>query len=90
LNALQDWMDRAKPAEKKQLAALAGTTMGALRQAAGAWRTNGILRLTPEFAQKVEAATRVIHISHPELPVVTQGQLCPACNACMYFQNSNR
>lgn len=87
MNALKNWMDRATPEQKKQLAAMANTTLGALRQAAGAWRTDGVPSLTPEFARRIELAAA--NIKDPELPKLRREQLCIACSNCEYAKKCN-
>lgn len=82
-NVLGEWMALATPLEKKELARLAGSTLGALRQAAGVYRT-GVLRLTPEFSVRLADASIVV--AREGLPVLLQSQLSAVCGSCRYTQ----
>jgi hypothetical protein len=88
-NALKEWMAKATPQEKKYLATLAETTLPGLRQAAGAFRTNGAISLTAEFARRLELASKIIHDLNENLPVLKREQLCLACSTCEYAKRCN-
>jgi hypothetical protein len=87
MNKLQEWMDRATPEQKKQLAEAAGTTLGSLRFTAAARRFNGTVSITPEFARRLELAAATIHDA--ALPTIKREDLCPACAQCEYQQYCN-
>lgn len=82
MNILQKWMAAAKPHEKVLMAEHAKTTLGALRQAAGGYKTEGKLELTSEFAGRIAAAATALH--RPGLPRMDRGMLSPTCGACPY------
>jgi hypothetical protein len=83
-NQLKAWMDKASPKQKKRLAELASTSLGALRQAAGAWRTEGLVNVTPAVAKRLEIAILQVNQENPDaaLPVVHREHLCVACGQC--------
>ena len=72
MNPLLKWWRKAAPAEKQALAGNCDTTVPALHQMAHAYRTEGVLALSPEMARKVEAA----------LPQIKREQSCLACRKC--------
>lgn len=80
MNALKKWLAAATPAQQRLLAKRAGTTFAVLRQTAGAYRTNGKLTLTPDFAKRLELASRGI----PVVPALNREELCPACGRCEF------
>lgn len=87
MNKLQEWMDRATPEQKKQLAEAAGTTLGSLRFTAAARRFGGTVNITPEFARRLELAAATIH--DDSLPTIKREDLCLACAQCEYQQRCN-
>lgn len=44
----------------------------------------GIRGISPEYAMRIEAATRAINKTHPHLPVIRQPQICHICSNCPY------
>lgn len=78
MNALQSWLNKATPQQKKQLAEGAGTTSASLHQASKAYRTYGRLRITPDLAGRLEKASLAIPIS----PSLRREDLSPACSTC--------
>lgn len=82
MNKLQKWLLAATPEEKAKLAELAGMSVAVLRQIAGAYRTKGQLRTTPETARELELAAR--KIARKGLPELLRENLCPACQQCEY------
>jgi len=81
LNVLVDWLHAATPQQIDKLARLAHTTVGHLRQVAGAYRTEGLLRTTPTLARNLELAAAKI----PQVKVaIKREDLCPACFLCEY------
>lgn len=84
MNVLQKWMAAATAEEKKRLAMHAKTTLGALRQAAGGYKTEGKLALTSEFAARIATATAILH--RKGLPRIDLGMLSPTCAACKYLK----
>lgn len=81
-NILRDWMSAASASEKAELARLAQTTVGTLRQLAGAYRTQGHLRVEADLARRIELAAGLIH--RPGLPVLCREHLSPACANCEF------
>jgi hypothetical protein len=88
LNKLQIWMSKATPEEKQALAHAAQTTLGTLRQVAGAYRTNGALSVSADLAAKIECATVSLAARNPKLPIILRTQLCPTCAGCDYAKAS--
>jgi len=86
LNAFRDWMQAARAEEKKQLAELADTTIGTLYQIAGSYRTNGVPRVEPSLAARIELATKMMR--RKGLPVVLRTQLSPVCAACEFARRA--
>lgn len=68
------WLSMS-PDQKRDLAAACGSTVGALHQAAHAYRTAGALTLSPELARTIEIALD---------GAVKREQMCPACTKCEY------
>lgn len=88
MNALQKWLAAATPEEKQALAKHAGSSYGALRQAAGSYKTGGKLSLTPEFADRIIAAADYIH--RRGLPILHKGDLSPACRTCKFYKQCGK
>ena len=80
MNILQTWLKEATIPERNKLIKLAKTTLGGLRQLAGAYRSKGKLHATPELAAIVEKA--VFRVRREGLPEVKREDLCPACGKC--------
>ena len=78
MNVLLTWWHAATPEQKKVLAELAGTTVPGLHQTAHAYRSDGKLRVTPEFAARLERASVQIE----DLPVLWREDMSPACGQC--------
>lgn len=83
MNVLQKWMEIATATEKKALAFEAVTTVPALRQAAGAYKT-GKLSLSPESAKRLEKASVKLNKINPALPILKREQLSLTCKSCEY------
>lgn len=77
-NKLQVWLTTSTAEQREKLAAAAGTTLGALRHAAGGYRSEGEVRMSAEMAARVEKASRKIKGVEP----LDRGDLCPACRVC--------
>lgn len=78
MNALQSWLYKATPQQRRELAEKAGTTTASLHQASKAYRTKGVLRITPDLAARLEKASLSIAIT----PSLRREDLSPACSAC--------
>lgn len=78
MNALRAWLKQATPAQRAQLVKLAKTTPGALHQLAGAYRTKGVLRASPELARRIEIATKKIGVT------IKRTDLAPVCKRCEF------
>lgn len=88
MNALRKWMDKATAAQTRDLARLAGTTVGTLRQIAGSYRTGGEPSVTPQLARRIEiAATKV---PGRELPQIHREHLAPACASCEFAKQCRK
>lgn len=86
-NAMRRWVDAANPTELIKLAKLSKTTVGTLRQIAGAYRTKGVARTTPAVAQAISAAS--VKTERDGLPRIVQGDLCPSCAECVHYKSRN-
>lgn len=72
-NPLLDYTSHLTADQKRELAAAVGTTPAGLHQIAHAYRTKGVLSLTPDLAARIEAATS---------GAVLREQSCAACGRC--------
>lgn len=72
-NPLLDYTSPLTAGEKRHLADAVGTTPAGLHQIAHAYRTKGVLSLTPDLAARIEAATG---------GAVLREQCCVACGGC--------
>lgn len=79
---MKTWMRAASAQEKRRLAELAGTTVGTLSQIAGSYRTNGVPRVEPALAARIEFATK--RLARTGLKPILRTQLSPTCAACSY------
>lgn len=79
-NVLRDWMGKATPAEKRQLAELANTTLSSLRQAAGGYKHDGGLDLGSDLAGRIEVGT--LALARRGLPALRREQMCGTCRSC--------
>ena len=84
-NKLKQWLARATIAERDKLVHLASTSTNALQQTAGAYRSEGKLSTTPEYARRLELAAARVH--REGLPVIKRTDLCAACNRCEFAKN---
>lgn len=82
MNKLKTWLATATVPERNKLVRLAGTTLGALRQAAGGYRNKGKVSTTPDFARRIEQAAVKVH--REGLPEIKRADLCIACSKCEY------
>lgn len=73
-NAMYRWMKRATPAQKKELAKAAGTSVNQLKHLQAGRRG-----MSAEAAQKLAAASHTLH--HRAL-YLDQRELCSACGHC--------
>lgn len=79
---MTDWMEAATTHEQIMLAAAAETSRAYLYRLASGART-----ASAELAGRLEeAAADLRAVSKGRLPVLTRGDLCPACAGCPYFQ----
>lgn len=85
-NQMKVWMDAADVEEQKQLAMLAGTTVGTLQQIAGSYRTNGIPVVRSGLATRIERAADTIRRKNKKLPVLVRTDLSPECRDCEFAQ----
>lgn len=84
MNAMQRWMLKASAKEIVQLAKLAKTTRGTLRQIAGSYRTQGIPNIKAELASNIEHAAEKLRGKNPDLPVLRREHLNTACARCEF------
>ena len=73
MNSLLNWWQGATPEGKRNLAAAVGTTVPALHQMAHAYRTAGVVNLSPETAKKIEQALA---------GAIKREHLCRDCREC--------
>lgn len=85
MNALARWMETASLAETKRLAKKAKTTVGTLRQIAGAYRKTDV---TADLASRIDRASLKVmqHGSVPKgvLILIPRESLSNACKACEF------
>lgn len=79
MNVLQNWLKEATIPQRERLIKYAKTTLGGLRQLAGAYRTGGKVHATPELAAAIEKASIKVG---GELPAIKREDLCLACGKC--------
>lgn len=72
-NPLKEYLDTLTAVQRVTLAIRAKTSPGALRLTAAAYRTKGKLSISPEFAARLEKASK---------GALTRTQLAPVCAAC--------
>lgn len=72
-NPLKDWWTRATPEQKRNMADEVGTSVGAIHQMAGAYRTDGRVSVSPQVAAKIERASG---------GEIKREELCLACGQC--------
>lgn len=80
MNKLKTWMAEATTEQQQELAQAAGTSRQYLYQAGSGHRTP-----SAALGGAIEAATRRM-AKRTGLPVVTRGDLVPACAGCSYFK----
>jgi hypothetical protein len=78
MNPLLSWLSKATAEQRKALASSAGLSAGSLHQMSRAYRTDGVLRITPEIAARLEKAS----LKFPIRPQLKREDLSPACGAC--------
>lgn len=81
-NVVKRWLAAASVVERKALAEQAGTTLSVLQQIAGAYRSKGELRITSDFARRLELASK--NIRRDGLPELHREELSPACKQCEF------
>ena len=86
-NILKTWLAKATTKEAEQLASLSETTLATLRQLAGGYRTDGVVRATPATARRIEIAARKVGEG---LPAIKREDLCPACKRCEYQKQAKK
>lgn len=88
MNVLAAWWQEATAEEKRSLAQLAGTTVESLHQMAGAYRTDGELRITADVARRIEAATK--KLQRKGLKMLRREDMSPACSQCEFARKCRR
>lgn len=87
---MRKWLDRANPDQQADLARLAGTTLGTLRQIAGSYRTEGKPSVTPDLARRIELAADKIGPGGVFLPPIHREKLAPACASCEFAKQCRK
>ena len=77
-NPLKQYLDTLSPAQYAAFAVRAGTSTDTLRVTAGAYRTGG-LALSPEFAARLEKASR---------GALRRQDLAPVCAKCPHTKTT--
>ena len=81
-----EWMTAATLEERREMAKLAGTSMSMLYQMQYP-KEKGGRQAASELAGRIETAAGVVTAKAPQrLPVLTRGDLSPACASCDYFR----
>lgn len=86
MNQMKMWMDKATLPEQKELAEMAGTTLGTLQQIAGSYRTAGVPTVRSGLAGRIENASDKLRKKNRDLPRVVRTDLSPECRDCEYAQ----
>ena len=79
MNKFKAWMTQATTAQQQKLADMIGSSVPTLYQIG-----NQARGASAERGGQIEAATR--KLAKDGLPVVTRGDVVPACAACEYFR----
>lgn len=85
-NQMSVWMETADVEEQKQLALLAGTTVGTLQQIAGSYRTSGVATVRSGLAGRLERAADTLRRKNKNLPPLVRTDLSPECRECEFAQ----
>lgn len=80
MTKLLTWLRAASNEEKQQLYQLTGITRHGMHQMAHAYKTGGILSVSPESARKIEQATGTL--ARKGLPKLLREELSTICGAC--------
>lgn len=83
MTTLKDWIAAATNKELNALAHDAGTTVGTLRQIAGAYRKYSV---KAGLARRLEIAAENLRKINPELPTLSRTDLCNDCAVCEFAQ----
>lgn len=88
MNQLRVWMDAASTNERRQLAELAGTTLGTLHQIAGSYRNKGGLpTVRAGLAVRLEHAAGRLRKINRNLPVLVRTDLSADCRGCDFARH---
>ena len=79
MRKLETWMNRSSAAEKKRLAALAGTNMTYLYAIEKNKR-----QASSYLAARIAKASIKLHKENPKLPVLLRGDISSVCQQCPY------
>jgi hypothetical protein len=71
---MRQWLNTATPSQKKQVALAAGTSVAHMQHIAGGRR-----RVEAGLAQKLEAASKTLHV---RALLIDARTLCEACATC--------
>lgn len=78
MHPLKKLWNSLTPDEKVEFAKAAKTTVAALQQAVGGYRTRGKIKLTAEYAARIETASRKVGAT------VLRKDMCETCCKCPY------
>ena len=89
IDRFKEWMASSTPAEKKELAKRAATSLGTLYQLDYGERGNGKpFKASADLAGRIEQGVKWINRRkrHPPLPEVLRGDLCETCSKCRFYK----
>ena len=90
MNLLLSYLVNSTMAQKRRLAALAGSSLPSIRLAAKGYRSRGAVNLSAEFAARIEMATVIIADRDPSAAApVGRESLCTTCAECPYQKACN-
>lgn len=87
-NEMRRWVASATAEELAQLAEMADTTVGTLRQLAGGYRNEGRAVTSSVLACSIERVT--LSMTRPGLAPVLRGAISPACAGCDIYKQHKK
>lgn len=82
VNAFAAWWASATRAERQELSQLTGISYASLKQTQGAYRTDGVLQMSPRNAIKIDRASG--KLCRKGLAKLPRELLSPVCGGCEY------
>lgn len=86
MNNMKKWWIAASVAEIRTLAVMADTARGYISQIASGRRV-GSADIAGRLVDAMDIIRRNRSDESPSLPIVTRGDICPACIECPHFKD---